>query len=238
MGRGPRRPRFRFREEPRGASTRAFVREEETDPINVRDEQGHPIRTLEESARVAGRSRPPRRLVPDSAPCHATKNDGVRGPLPDEGLSARPRIPAWRPTRSRPLRLAWCHMGRPWNSRNPELGLGWRTWLEGLPDRRLHPRDWKCRAPAGNDGGVGISATITEGLARPLRGACSAWVRAPNDHPARHALEVVDVMPVGVALVWSTTTDRLLELHTGSRPDSWRERPITTGRAPAVAAWR
>lgn len=47
MGRGPRRQRFRFRDEPDGARTREFVRREETSPLNARDEQGHPIRTLE-----------------------------------------------------------------------------------------------------------------------------------------------------------------------------------------------
>lgn len=47
MGRGPRRERLRFRDEPDGARTRAFVRWEESEPYNVRDEHGHPIRTLE-----------------------------------------------------------------------------------------------------------------------------------------------------------------------------------------------
>lgn len=47
MGRGPRRPRLRFRDEPRGDRIREFVRQEDIEPYNVRDEQGHPIRTLE-----------------------------------------------------------------------------------------------------------------------------------------------------------------------------------------------
>jgi hypothetical protein len=45
MGRGPRRQRFRFRDEPDGARIRAFLRQEETTPYNARDEHGHPIRT-------------------------------------------------------------------------------------------------------------------------------------------------------------------------------------------------
>ncbi|MFE5565099.1 hypothetical protein ACFQ68_08910 [Amycolatopsis japonica] len=60
MGRGPRRERLRFRDEVNGARTREFARREEADPINTRDGNGQPIRTLdnrrrwrEESERLA-----------------------------------------------------------------------------------------------------------------------------------------------------------------------------------------
>lgn len=47
MGRGPRRERVKFRESPQGARTREFVRRDEADPVNMRNRDGQPMRTLE-----------------------------------------------------------------------------------------------------------------------------------------------------------------------------------------------
>jgi hypothetical protein len=47
MGRGPRRSRERFRDGVDGARIREFARREAAELSNVRDQNGHPIRTLQ-----------------------------------------------------------------------------------------------------------------------------------------------------------------------------------------------
>lgn len=243
MGRGPRRPRLRFRDEPGGASTRAFVRREDTEPHNARDERGHPIRTLENRREWQAEADRLADWFLALHPATQRKMTVFVVRCPAKGCLLGRVFRRGDPRAA--VRYVW--LGVTWTGRGTAGILNW-AWDGGrgskdfmLAKRGLHPRYWECRvrASTGNDGGVGFSpASPAGGLASPLRGAHPTWVRASDAHPARHALEGVDVI-CRSELLLCRHNNRPPARATRDLPGSLAsERPSTTGRAPAVAAWR